>query len=520
MSDARRLRAPRDDGAVVAEPPLTEMGRLLAENRQRFAGQTLTILGRPWADLRRDAARATRNAADAYLQAAGEPVPAGDASSLLLAGHQPELFHPGVWAKNFALCGLARRHDMTPINLVVDNDTAKATALRVPAPGAVESEWPHAAAVPFDAWGGDVPYEERAVRDEALFASLPDRAAAMTRGWPFTPLLESFWRDALRQAVRTSLLGERFVAARRARERTWGCHNREVPVSAICQTEPFAWFVCHLLGELPRFHAIYNACVHDYRKRHGIRSRNHPVPDLVQEGNWLEAPFWAWRSGQQRRGRLLVRRGESDLELRAGAERWPTVPCQPKAWRMLERTGYKVRSRALTNTLFARWFVADLFLHGLGGGKYDELTDSIARQFYGIEPPTFAVLSATLRLPLPTHPDTPADCRRLAGELRDLQWNPQRQAMDDVRFQDLADLKATWIARQTATSAERRERYRTLRAATEQMRALLDGREDELRQRLARCERAVRATAVLRRRDYAFCLYPTEQLRSFCSSFL
>ena len=50
-------------------------------------------------------------------------MPDASADSLLLAGHQPELFHPGVWVKNFALNGLARRHGATPLNLVVDNDT-------------------------------------------------------------------------------------------------------------------------------------------------------------------------------------------------------------------------------------------------------------------------------------------------------------------------------------------------------------------------------------------------------------
>ena len=76
---------------------------------------------------------------------------------LILAGHQPELFHPGVWVKNFALSGLARRHGLTPINLVVDNDTVKSTALRLPAPAAVESSHPHAVAEPFDRWTGEIP---------------------------------------------------------------------------------------------------------------------------------------------------------------------------------------------------------------------------------------------------------------------------------------------------------------------------------------------------------------------------
>src|SRR5262249_43253927 len=153
-----------------------------------------------------------------------------------------------------------------------------------------------------------------------------DQAMELLRPWGYQPLLESFWAEVKFQFERTPLLGDCLAAARRTFERRWGCHNYEVPVSALCRTEPFAWFACHLLAELPRFHATYNASAHDSRRRYGIRSRNHPVPDLARDGDWFEAPFWAWRADQPRRGRLFVRRTSAGLELRAGEERLPPLP--------------------------------------------------------------------------------------------------------------------------------------------------------------------------------------------------
>jgi hypothetical protein len=510
---------------VVAEPPLDEVGPLLVLNRQRLRPPGFTILGRPWDDLRWQARQAAVTAAQDYLRRAGEPVPSADPASLLLAGHQPELFHPGVWVKNFALNGLARRHGATPINLIIDNDTVKSTALhlpavRVPLPPTSAFQ-PHLLSVPFDRWSPEVPYEERTVQDEALFASLPDRAR---QPWDYVPLLDEFWAEVLRQAQRTDLLGERLAAARRTWERRWGCHNLELPVSVLCRTEPFAWFACHLLAELPRLHAIYNACVHEYRRQHGIRSRNHPVPDLAAQDDWLEAPFWAWRSGQLRRGRLMARISESTLELRVGDEQWPSLPLtthqMTAAWRSLEAHGFKVRSRALTNTLFARLFLGDLFLHGIGGGKYDELTDEIIRRFYGLEPPGYLVLSATLLLPLPCYPESADDCRRLAQQLRDLYYNPQRYLADRPDLGHLVAQKQAWIARQPADRSQRRERFQMLRALTEQLRSALGGRIAQQEQELAECERRLQANAVLRRRDYPFCLYPESLLRPFCTQFL
>lgn len=522
MSAPDRLRAPRENRAVLAGPPLQEVGRLLTENRQRLARAGPDLLGQPWQSLQRQAREEALGEARAYLRDADEPLPEFEGRSLLLAGHQPELFHPGVWVKNFALHGLARKHAAVPVNLIVDNDTVKSTALRVPVTADMP---PHVAAVAFDRWTAEVPYEERVVRDEDLFATLPERAR---QPWGFEPLLPFFWKDALRQAGRTSLLGERFAAARRAWERRWGCHNFEVPVSRLARTESFAWFACHLLSELSRFHAVYNESIQEYRRRQGLRSKNHPAPDLGREGDWLEAPFWAWRACQARRARLFARRSGDEIELRADTDRLPSLsfraPQAISTFQSLERSGFKVRPRALTNTLFARLFLAELFIHGIGGGKYDEVTDSILHRFYGVEPPAFLVLSATLLLPLPAYPARPEDCRRLAHHLRDVHFNPQRHLDADRRadpaVREWTRLKEEWITRRPETRQGRRERFRMLRQLTESLRSYLAEEEQEARDELARCQQELRANDVLRRRDFAFCLYPEVLLRPFCQQFL
>jgi hypothetical protein len=532
MADrGQRMRAPSRDGAIVAVPPLREAGALLTSNRQRLHAHAAKreLFGRPWSDLRRQARHSAVAAALEYLQ---QPADAGRSpETLLVAGHQPELFHPGVWVKNFALYGLARAHGATPLNLVIDNDTVKSTALRLPVPPAGREDRPHLRSVRFDRWTGETPYEERSIADRELFADFAARAGELLRGWHYQPMLPDFWSEVLRQAERTSNLGECFAAARRTFERAWGCHNLEVPLSRVCDTEPFAWFACDLLAHLPHFHALYNEIVAGYRRRNGIRSRNHPVPDLAVEGDWLEAPLWGWQAGSARRGRLFARLHADRLELRVGDDHWPALPAPNEeraevavqAWRDLHAHGYKVRSRALITTLYARLFLGHLFIHGIGGGKYDELTDELMQRFYQCEPPEYIVLSATRWLPLPRPAATEGDCRRLSRELRDVHYNPQRHLEETEASEHLAELarrKQEWIARQPATRPERRERFRMLRALTDELRSPLRPREEQLRQQLSLCQRQLRANAVLQRRDYAFCLFPADVLRPFCSQFL
>jgi hypothetical protein len=521
-----RLRAPVAHGAVLAVPPLAELPGLLSRNRSAVTRTDVRLDGTPLADLRRTAAAEIAAAASSYLRDCGEPAPDVCGDSLFLAGHQPDLFHPGVWLKNFALNALAGRHGSVPLNLVVDNDTAKSTSVRVPVLG--PSHNPSAvrlATVPYDHFAGEIAYEERAVVDENQFAEFPRQVAELAAGWGFTPILPDYWEDVLRQRDRTPLLGERFAAARRAWERRWGCHNLELPISRLCGTEAFARFAADLLDRLPAFHMAYNESVRDYRRRHGIRSPNHPVPDLARDGDWLEAPFWAWRAGSKRRGRLFVRPDADGWQLRAGAERWPdlTRQCAVEIWRRLGTDGFKVRTRALTTTLFARLFLADLFIHGIGGGKYDELTDALLARHYGLEPPGFLVLTGTLYLPLPNYAATTTDLHALRRRVRDLYWNPQRHLPADIAARPqvravLAERAALESERPDALP-ERRERYQKLRSVSDRLRPLLDGAIDQAARDATRAAAEVAANAVLRRRDYAYCLYPGDALRPFLTQF-
>jgi hypothetical protein len=522
----RLLRAPQQHGAVLLEPPLPELQDHLAQGCS-LDRSDLHLAGQPLPELRRQARRAAIAAAHGYLAEAGQALPHRHGEHVLVAGHQPELFHPGVWVKNFALCGLAREHGLVPLNLVVDNDTVKATALGLPcwhAEQASQAESYRIDKIPFDHQATETPYEESPVLDEELFAALPEHAGRCTRCWPFTPLLADYWTLVMRHRQRTSLLGERLAAGRRDLEQRWGCGNLEVPVSRVCDTEPFAWFAGHLFADVQRFHTIYNDTVHEYRRVHGLRSRNHPVPDLARDGDWREVPFWAWRAGGKRRGRLFVRPAADRFELRSDREAWPALPAALTAlvstWQELRRQGFKIRSRALTNTLYTRLFVADTFVHGIGGGKYDELTDEIVRRFYGIEPPPFVVLSATLLLPLTTFPATMPQRYEMAQRLRDLHWNPQRHLAPTVDgpARELAAQKKRLLAELTEPIG--RERHRALRQLTEQLEPFVHPAQQAIGSRLAEVDAELRANAVLRRRDFAFCLYPEALLRSFCEGFL
>ncbi|MGL5094802.1 MAG: hypothetical protein ACRDD1_04395, partial [Planctomycetia bacterium] len=304
------MRAPSDDGGVLAVPDIADWPALVAANRDALADplRHARFGGLPFAEFRRLARRDVAAAAAAHHARFGlsapEPSTALD-TPWIGGGHQPELFHPGVWVKNFAVDRLAAAVQGVGVHVVVDNDAAKHAAIRVPAgtPSA-----PLSAFVPFDEGDADRPYEEWFVRNEAVFRRFPDAVAAAMKNHPFRPLVEDSWPAALEAGRTTVNVGERLSVARRKLEENWGVRSLEAPLSALCHSESFRRTAAVLLLDAPGFAAAYNTALAAYRVLHRVKSKNHPVPALAVDGDWCEGPFWAWSSASPRRRHVWVRR--------------------------------------------------------------------------------------------------------------------------------------------------------------------------------------------------------------------
>ena len=523
--DAHRFRAPSEDGGLLAIPPLAEAPAWLEANRQRLAAWDYNFHGRRAGRLRAMARPQVLDAARAEHRQRGlEPLPPLDpAAPLLATGHQPELFHPGVWAKNFAAAALARPQGGLALNLIVDNDVPRSPSIRVPTP---TDSGLRVVQVEFDRWSADVPYEAWTVRDEELFASFPDRVRAVLAGMVPDPVLDEFWPHVAEAARHTDRIGTRFAVARRRLEAAWGIHNAEVPISRVCQTEAFLWFAASLLADLPRFREIHNAALRRYRAAYGIRSSHHPVADLAGQADWNEAPFWVWRAGAPRRRPLLARQAGRVLQLRIATEEAPFIElpltpggeacCAVEALRDLPARGIAVRTRALTTTMFARLLVGDLFFHGIGGAKYDELGDVIIRDYYGLEPPGYGVLSMTLWLGLPDDPATPERLHRLERLRRELIYNPERHLPPDLPADLAAALaaKRAAIAGPVATHRQRVARFEAIRAANAVLAAPLEPRRAAVEAELARTAAGLAANTVAHGRDYPFIIHSRTRLRA------
>ena len=520
-----RLRAPSSDGELLADPALADAHAALDANASRLERWDHDFQGRR-ADRLRSMARAQVIAlAKSYHADAGLDWPdvPDQPSRLVVTGHQPELFHPGVWVKNFAVAGLARGRGAVGLNLIVDNDIPKGPSIRVPRR---DGDRLLASPVAFDVWAGEVPYEDQAVQDEALFASFADRARSTLGTLVADPVLDDFWPRVIRRREASNRVGLRFAQARREVEAEWGARNVEVPLGRVCESAAFLWFASHLLAHLPRFQAVHNAALARYRAAYGLRSKNHPVPALARQGEWLEAPFWAWRAEAPRRRPLMARMLARTIELRIAGEDHPFIAlplaadrdacCAVEDLQSLPERGIRLRTRALTTTMFARYLLGDLFVHGIGGAKYDELGDEVARGFFHLEPPRFLTLSLTHWLGLVDDPASLDRLRSVDRSIRDLDWNPDRHLPEPRPAEARVAVEAKWVAieGEVATRQQRVGRRRAIREANQALAPWTGVARSTFLAERERLVAGLKFNAVARSREYAFPLHGEERLKA------
>ncbi len=453
---------------------------------------------------------------------------------LIMGGHQPELFHPGVWLKNAVLDAYAREVGGTAINLVIDCDRCGHTEVAVPVgtPEAARFE-----KVAFDAAAPAMAWEERQVIDRDCFKSFGNRAADLLMPLVPEPIVRRWWPAVVERAKASHRLGLGIAQGRHMLEEKFGLETLEVPVSELVRLPTVMVFTGWLLAHARQLHDAYNAALRSHRKARRVRSLGRPMPDLdVQQdpaGTWFEVPWWIWSRDDPRRRRVFAHLAMPDAlalsDLETVRVELPISPeTSPAKWidalSRLEEHGYRLRPRALVTTLMARLLFADVFVHGIGGAAYDSITDDIVRRLVGSDPPRHALVSGTLRLPLEgvfsgiDTADPAAELAEVRRTLRDMAYHPERFFHDadgvPAEVQLLLASKREWV-QTVATPALARRRCHEIRAANSRLAAHSEGIVRTLEARAVALETAKKSRDILRARTHPWCFFPEKTLREF-----
>lgn len=522
-------RVPRQDRSTYIRPEPSSQPALVERNRRRFAAYDFEFAGRPFAAFRSAARAEILGAARRYTGRWGVTAPDwSEPAPVVVTGHQPPPFHPGVWIKNFLAGSLARAVCGVALNLNVDNDEAHAEVVRMPTRDLtcrMGGDEVRVTEVDLAEPAGGVPFEEQSADDLR-----PDAVHRAMEAAPSPDVADAFrsaWIRLVEAVGDAETLAEAFVAARRRIEEDEGLTNLELPVSKLADSEAFRLFLAEMVRRREDFFAAYNESLQEYRQVYNEENQAQPVPDLVRERGRMELPYWVWRPGESRQrlwielteGGSVVLACDHTIIGRLTAEEVADPARAAERLAELRRGGWKIRPRALSMTLFVRLAVADAFVHGLGGALYDRITDRIMERLFGVEPPELILASCTVHLPLETYPSTERDLRDARRLVRDWRYNPDRLLPDPVRERaevaSLIEEKWRLIRDKGDTPTERDRRWRRVRELNGRIAAFYPDGPQAARRRLDRVLRELDYNAVLTGREYPYLLYPRDALADF-----
>ena len=444
----------------------------------------------------------------------------GDALPIVMAGHQPTLFHPGVWFKNFALSRIGEQTRSLAINLVIDNDVASPGSIRVPTIDQRSNEIIYSS-VAYDQAGGGVPFEQTTVRNRELFDHFDRSVRRAIAPLVQDPCVDQLWQHAKKAIERCGVAGCALAQARHGLESDVGLRTLELPMSVVCRGDAFARFVFWILRDLPRFHDSYNSSAHIYRRAHGIRSNAHPVPDLHQAhdedgSTWLETPLWVYGNESPTRKPVWAKLDGDKLTVGDRGDRHFEIDIRDPEAAIGQITDsanpdFKLRPRALLTTMYARGVLSDLFLHGIGGGKYDQLGDMITRSFFRVLPTEFMVVSATIQLPRIETRDFDSEIRRIQRRLRETVFQPERFAEHVELDPELLSRKSKLLTHIPPRGA-RNSWHQELSQINTRLSASLVDLRWSLRNELTALRSAKESQSRLSSRELSFCLFPLDYL--------
>ncbi len=447
---------------------------------------------------------------------------------IIATGHQIEMHHPGVWVKTVVMSHLARICGGQALYLAVDTDSPKHLALTAPQDPLAAAvlhlpitDDPNAATAPFAAAvAGPTP---------AHIARLEAEAGTLSTAYgyelPLRAFLERFRAVTLEQSGAVG--ADNVPLARVMADATHGIDARlgldytVLLASTVWATPAFVYWLGRMLIDPLAAATTYNAAIDAYRRDNGITAPGQPMPPLAIAPDRIELPFWLDNVVTTERERLHVNRdgttGQWNLEIPSSwHQRRPLTAVVPAAFRadpFVEATrlargllagGLRVSARAVTLTLFMRLSLADVFIHGLGGGRYDQVADRWIESWLGVRPPRFIVATATQRLPFavglegPTVTDARATARCLAHALP---GGGKRPFLDQISKlpRRSQQRKAVYMAMQQALSTYR------LTDST----GALAAAQRQITEAVSRAERNV----ILRSRELHYCLMPWDVLQ-------
>ena len=397
-----------------------------------------------------------------------------DFSPIIVTGHQPIFYHPGILAKDLLSHSLAGAMNAAALNMIVDTDDED-ISLQIPVRG--KNGLLAKETLPLSTRG--IALVGQKISDEKknkILLRLREYRKELYQ--VFIPTLVPHIReniDILQEIVlRAETVCEPGIRLREMWEKVHAIRLKTVYTSRIIQSDAFLVFKEYIFKRENEFRKIYNESLYEYRRNHKIKNKAQPLPGLDDASG--ELPFWNVKNGK----------------------RMPFV-------RGLDISDKNIYPRAVTLTLFCRIFMSDLMIHGIGGARYDQITNRLLEKFFKYEAAPFSVASATLSLDVRS--DYAIDSRSpldIKKDLRAYEFDPTCFLPED---DSLAVKKKELVLSRNLPGADLHKIHSEIQSINEAARNSIQGIYKDLQNENKRAKIVVKNNLIRLDRTFPFIFY-------------
>ncbi len=539
------------DNEVLFSPYPSQIYNIIKQNRKKINNYSFKVFGQPFALLRETYRQNLRRKAHHFT----DKLEAGEAGKvekvaknysntsdyLVITGHQPEFYHPGIWIKNLFLSELIKQ-DKTGhifgINLNLDHDIVDPLYLYCPALAEVNNNHEQGYSLNQIILSNDkknIPLQKKKIptkkKLEGFLNEVKEKIKSLSNPLiykRFSEFCNHIWRayELCTTEAEMNQLGIFLIASRRYYEESLQPAYYEIPFSFLQNNEEFLLFFLELVSNIESFALIYNQKLHQYRTLHKIRNKVNPIPDLQIAENRIETPFWVWQKGKnpERKKLFLIKEknGTLSLDILSGKRILLISSEKEKKGIILERlkkiimqNKINISPRALIFTLFQRLFGADLFIHGIGGSKYDWITDQIIEDYFKVTPPEYFSVSATIPMDFKQTMENKKDLSLLQKKKRDIKHNPEKiiteanlSSEEEQQAQELIQEKMKLVQKiQKADKKEKPGLSARIKQSNKNIKQILAPYEEYLTRQIAGEEKKRKQEKILKFREYPYCFY-------------
>lgn len=420
----------------ICEPKISEWKNELVQN-----SSALVNVGQPWtADLRkqlrevalREARIFTREIEDLAFTLSGKNISVQEernssVSQIIATGHQPIIYHNGIIYKNLTLNRFLQANlGVTGLNINIDTDTADAGHISL-----IQKEANNLRRLSFHIATQQVPlFRAKIASTEEVDKTFNEMSKTLSESLGIKGIAQlseyaQYYKSASGiEAVKAN------IAIRRIFEGV--PEYMELPLTRLALVGEIKNFVRMLVVDYQRLHSVYNSTLNDYRNEKGIKNLANPFPNLTLENGEYELPFWFISTETGEKVSIYVKAQADSVTIRLG-EKSHNVPNLVHFLERLPEYQILVTKAALSTVIF-RLGLSDLFIHGIGGAKYDEFTDQFISNYFSISAPKFCTASASYYL-LEDEVEKYERTKQVSLERRDMKFHLEKY-IDNPRFSD------------------------------------------------------------------------------------